>query len=82
MRTPVFTKRTCKGTSRKLARNAKNLQRTSEKFGQAITRDHRHHIAFFGAAATATKADLYNPGAAVCAPLGTFGYKHASYTCV
>ena len=50
------------GTSKKLARNAKNLQRTSEKIAQAITRNHQHHIAFFAATATATKAETYNRG--------------------
>ena len=57
----------------------KKLQNTSEKFAQTIIRNQKKHIAFFDATATATKAELYNQGVAVCAPLGAFGY---TYTCI
>ena len=48
------------GPSKKLAMNTKNLPRTRRKFAQATTRNHKRHIAYIKATATATNAALYN----------------------
>jgi hypothetical protein len=58
----------------KLVCNAKNLQRTSNKLTEIILRNLKRPIACFETKATATKAELHNPGAAVLAPLGALGF--------
>ena len=53
------------------------MQRTCRELARnppTKSQSHERRFALLDAAATATKAELHNPGAAVCAPLGALGY--------